>query len=204
MRTKAIQKLEERLGQIDEESDRGQVLRATKQFKTNWVELGQLLARVMEQGLFLEWGFASFDHYVKAELQLKRETALKLVRSFSLVREAKPELLQPERYDSLPSLDVVDFLSKKRDSEEAKPQEWQELTEQALGEAWSPRTVSQRWRDLIGDERKSEAPKDPGERAVRRARDLAERLNKSLAEIPGIEPHVMDAANAILSALGAL
>jgi hypothetical protein len=199
MKTKAIQALEERLGEIGEDSERGRVLHAAKQFKSNWVELGQKLARVMEEKLFLEWGFASFDQYVKGELQLKLETALKLVRSFSLVREARPALLTPERQHEIPAMDVVDFLSRKRD--EAPAKEWQAFSEEALTEAWSPRTVSQKWRDLVGDERTAAPKRDPAERAVFRARDLAERLQRSLAEIPGLDDSVIDAAQAILAAL---
>lgn len=207
MKTKAIQALEERLGTINEDSERGKVLHAAKQFKSNWVALGQKLARVLEEKLFVDWGFATFDQYVKGELQLKQETAMKLVRSFSLVRETRPALLTPERQHEIPAIDVVDFLSRKRDSlagetSEATTDQWQSFTEEALTEAWSPRTVTQKWRDLVGDERVAEPKRDAGERAVFRARDLAERLQKSLGEIPGLDDSVIEAAQAILTALG--
>ena len=200
MKTKAIQALEERLGTINEDSERGHVLRAAKQFKSNWIELGQKLARVLEEKLFIDWGFATFDQYVKGELQLKHETALKLVRSFSLLRETRPALLVPERQHEIPAMDVVDFLSRKRD--ETPKAEWETFSEQALTEAWSPRTVSQKWRDLVGDERVAAPKRDAGERAVFRARDLAERLQKSLTEIPGLDESVIEAAQQILTALG--
>ena len=200
MKTKAIQALEERLGTINEDSARGQVLHAAKQFKSNWIELGQKLAQVMESKLFVDWGFATFDQYVKGELQLKVETALKLVRSFSLVRETRPALLTPERQHEVPAIEVVDFLSRKRD--EAPADQWQSFSEEVLTEAWSPRTVTQKWRDLVGDERVAAPKRDASERAVFRARDLAERLQKSLTEIPGLDDSVIEAAQAILAALG--
>jgi hypothetical protein len=201
MRTKTIAQIEERLAQIEPGSQRADVLEAARAFKSNWVELGQKLAEVLDRKLYEKWGYESFDRYISAELMLKRDTAYKLVRSFSFVRAQKPDLLEPDKRQSLPSISVVDFISKKQEADEAPPDQIQSFAEQAFEHNWSPRMVSAKWRDLVSDERREVQDEDKSLRAVRRARELAERLQKALIEIPGLDAQVLDSVQDVLSGI---
>lgn len=200
-RTKTIAAIEERLAQIEPGSPRAHVLEAARAFKNNWVELGQRLAEVLDKKLFEKWGYDSFDRYITAELHLKRDTAYKLVRSFSFVRAQKPEYLEPERREALPPINVVDFISKKQERDELPPDQIHAFAEQAFENNWGPRTVSAKWRDLVSDDRAQVDDEDKSVRAVRRAKELAERLNKALIEIPGLDARALDAVNEIMSTL---
>ncbi|MCC6810307.1 MAG: hypothetical protein IT381_22950 [Deltaproteobacteria bacterium] len=200
-RSKTIAAIEDRLAQIEPGTPRAHVLEAARAFKNNWVELGQRLAEVLDRKLYEKWGYDSFDRYVTAELHLKRETAYKLVRTFSFVRAQKPEYLEPERREQLPPITVVDFISKKQERDELPPDQLSTFTEQAFENSWGPRTVSAKWRDLVSDDRQEIEGDDKSVRAVRRARELAERLNKALIEIPGLDARALDALNDILQTL---
>lgn len=200
-RSKTIEAIEERLAQIEPGSQRAEVLEAARAFKNNWVDLGQKLAEILDRKLFEKWGYESFDRYVTAELHLKRDTAFKLVRSFTFVRNQKPEYLAPERREQLPPVNVVDFISKKQERDEMPPDQLHAFANQAFEESWGPRVVSAKWRDLVTDERQEISDEDKSLRAVRRAKELAERLNKALIEIPGLEARALDALNEIVSTL---
>jgi hypothetical protein len=200
-RTKTIAAIEERLAQIEPGTPRAEILEAARAFKNNWVELGQRLAEVLDRKLYEKWGYESFDRYITAELHLRRDTAYKLVRSFSFVRTQKPELLAPEKRADLPPINVVDFISKKQEADAAPPDQISAFAEQAFEHSWSPRMVSAKWRDLVSDSREEVADEDKSMRAVRRAKELAERLQKALIEIPGLDPAVLDAVQDLVQKL---
>lgn len=194
----AVKAIEQTLDQIDPESPRGQVLESAKRFKTNWAELGQRLAQVLDKSMHLDWGYSSFDHYVRAELNIRKETAFKLVRSFSLVKEKRPEIVQSQEWEKLPQVEVIDFLTKRRKEEAMNEEQFTELTSQAIDESWTPRTVSQKWRELVSDDHRADkVVEDPSIKAVRRAKELADKLHRLLTEIPGVDASLVDAAQTI-------
>ncbi len=198
-----IRAIEQRLESVPEGSDRARVLESARKFKANWIELGEQLARVFEGKLYEAWGFDSFDRYVTAELRLRRETAHKLVRSYAFVQSARPEYLEPARREALPSVDVVDFISRKQQAEVVPPEQLEDFTTAAFDNGWTPRVLSQKWKSLTADDQRAVAaePEDKSQRAVRKARELAERLNGALVEIPGLEHEVLDAVRVVLRSL---
>src|SRR5207237_3958359 len=120
-KTRAIQAIEQKLGEIDPDSGRGQVLALAHRFKSDWVELGERLAAVLGDGLYRDWGFTTFERYVTSELCIKKENELKLVRSYGFVQKAKPEYLTPERRAELPVIDTIDFLARAEERDDAPP-----------------------------------------------------------------------------------
>jgi hypothetical protein len=202
MRSATIAAIEQRLEEIPPGSERADLLESAKKFKANWIELGKQLARVFEKKLYEKWGYDDFDRYVTAELHLRKDTAHKLVRSYTFVQSARPEYLKPERRDEMPPIEVVDFISKKQEREELPPKQLEEFATQAFDNAWSPRTVSAKWRSLVTDDNRVEAgPDDKAERAVRRAKELAERLSKALIEVPGLDASAIDAVQRVVEML---
>lgn len=201
-KNKAVAAIEERLAQITPGSERHTLLETARAFKNNWVELGEQLSRVMDNKLYETWGYASFDAYIATELHLKKDTAYKLLRSFTFMSSTKPQFLQPEHRAQLPPINVVDFISRKAEQEELPPEQVQSFAEKAFEEAWSPRTVSAKWRSLVNDDTRVAAEdEDKSLRAVRRAKELAERLNKALLEIPGLDPKLLDAVTQLMEQL---
>lgn len=115
MKSRSILALEERLSQIDGDSFRHHVLTTAKSFKTSWVELGRALYAVYKDKLYREWGYQTFDGYVTKEIGIRKQTSLKLLRSYFFLEKEEPQYLK-EKYEksgdvaTLPSYETIDIL----------------------------------------------------------------------------------------------
>ncbi len=107
--------MEADLRRLDPSSQRFKVLSCARDFKASWLKLAELLTRVREQKAFENWGYSSFEAYARRELRLRQDTAHKLTRSFVFLRDREPQALESRAERELPSLDVVDLLSRARD-----------------------------------------------------------------------------------------
>ena len=114
-RSRTEVEMEAQLKTLDPSSERYATLSAARDFKASWVALGELLTRVREGSLYREWGYSSFEAYARRELRIRQDTANKLTRSFSFLRDHEPKALQERTERELPPLDVVDLLSRARD-----------------------------------------------------------------------------------------
>lgn len=90
MPTKAEQYIENLLKQVEPGSTRYTILHSAKQFKSSWVELGQLLSEVRHAQLYQEWGYADFAEYCAREIRIRRQTADKLTHAYHYLKEHNP------------------------------------------------------------------------------------------------------------------
>ena len=90
--------IEKKAASVPPGTFRHTVLVAAKRFKSTWAELGKLLVQVRDENLWEPWGYDSFEAYCLKELHIKKQTALKLTRSFSFLakHEAPEEVSQPD------------------------------------------------------------------------------------------------------------
>jgi hypothetical protein len=93
MKTKAIEQIEKRMAEIDENSIRYQILQNAKNFKTSWIELGRSLYSVWRDKLYKEWGYVTFEAYTSKEIGLKKTTVMKLLRSYYFLEKEEPAYL---------------------------------------------------------------------------------------------------------------
>ena len=107
--------MEADLRRLDPGSQRFKVLSCARDFKASWLKLAEELTRVREQKAYEGWGYSSFEAYARRELRLRQDTAHKLTRSFVFLRDREPTALQHRAERELPSLDVVDLLSRARE-----------------------------------------------------------------------------------------
>ena len=179
--------IEALLTRLDPNSERYGVLRAARDFKASWVELGELLTATREGTLYKEWGYANFEAYCRQELRLKAETANKLTRSFAFLRDHNPDSLEQREERELPPLDVVDLLSRARERAKISPTQFSEIEGEVFtGESPPSKSeVLKRFRELAPEAFKPAAnpPRTAGDDDLRKALLLAERL-QSL-----VEPH---------------
>ena len=61
MESKAIQRLEEKMADLEPGSLRRETLEAAKRFKSSWIELGRMLWTVYREKKFREWGYLTFE-----------------------------------------------------------------------------------------------------------------------------------------------
>lgn len=122
VKTKSITKIEERMEGISEDSVRYEVLNNAKSFKTSWIGLGQALYSVWKDKLYRDWGFSDFDAYTKKEIGIRKQTALKLLKSYSFLEKEDPRYLQRDFNEKAPaasmptyeSVDVLRLANKKK------------------------------------------------------------------------------------------
>ena len=107
------------------DSVREHTLQCAKNFKTSWVDLGRALYSVWKDKLFKEWGYATFDGYTSKEINIRKLTALKLLRSYYFLEKEEPQYLKEDYQESadaakVPSFESIDALrlakNKKLDS----------------------------------------------------------------------------------------
>ena len=76
MKTKSLERLEEKMTGIEEGSIRYRVLQSAKNFKTSWIDLGQALYSVWKDKSYKGWGYMTFDAYSQKEIGIKKATAI--------------------------------------------------------------------------------------------------------------------------------
>ncbi|MBI4335727.1 MAG: hypothetical protein HY589_03620 [Candidatus Omnitrophica bacterium] len=115
MKTKALEKIEQRLENIDKDSFRYQVLQGVIKFKTSWIDLGQSLYAVWKDKLYKQWGYLTFEAYLAKEINIHKQTAIKLLRSYYFLEKEEPVYLDksyagPDKAAALPSYDSINVL----------------------------------------------------------------------------------------------
>ncbi len=115
LKPKSLQNLEERMSQLDENSLRYQILESAKNFKTSWIDLGRALYSVWKDKLYKEWGYSTFDAYTIREIGIRKQTSMKLLRSYYFLEQEEPgylkeDYVQSSEAASLPSYESIDVL----------------------------------------------------------------------------------------------
>ncbi len=104
------------------------VLLAARRFKSSWVELGKLLSQVRHQGLYSEWGYATFEAYCLGELRIKKQTADKLTRNFGFLEKHEPQVMQaPELVEAAPAFEVVEVLAQAEERGQLSANEYKSI-----------------------------------------------------------------------------
>jgi hypothetical protein len=114
-KTKSLGAIEEKMADVDEGSLRYKILSSAKSFKTSWIDLGQSLYSVWKDRLFKERGFLTFDAYTSKEIGIRKNTALKLLKTYYFLEKEEPQLLNKGYVDTkdaseVPSYEAVDVL----------------------------------------------------------------------------------------------
>ena len=111
--SKAIQRLEDQLAQLQPGTIRHEALETTKRFKSSWIELGRVLWTVWKDKAFRDWGYLTFEAYCAKELGIRSATAKKLLQSYHFLEREEPGLLERfsvQRPAALPHYESVNVL----------------------------------------------------------------------------------------------
>lgn len=205
-RSRAEVEIEAKLTTLDPSSKRYHVLSAVRDFKASWVTVGEELTEVREKSLFERWGYTNFETYCRRELRIKNDTATKLTRSFSFLRDHEPKALDERQQRELPPLDVVDLLSQARERSQVQPSELDTIRQEVFDPEMVPPTKSQvvkRFREIDPEAFKSppRQPKPDAEAELRKALLLAERLQSILEVLPRISREAIKSVRALVAEL---
>ena len=115
LKTRSLEAIEEKMSGMDTESLRFQILNNAKSFKTSWVDLGQALYTVWKDKLYKDWGFITFDAYTSKEIDIRKNTALKLLKTYYFLEKEEPHLVDKDYIKTkdaaqVPSYESVDML----------------------------------------------------------------------------------------------
>ena len=153
-RTKAMETLEEKLANLDPSTLRHQVLKSVKWFKTSWIELGQGLYTVWKDKLYKDWGYNKFETYTAKEIGIRKQTALKLLRSYSFLEKKEPHYLTKEYSEkagaaSVPNYESVNILRLADNKKQLGPIDYENIKKNLLEEGKDARVVKKDLTALI-------------------------------------------------------
>ncbi|MFH1397178.1 MAG: hypothetical protein ABIH27_01320 [Candidatus Omnitrophota bacterium] len=111
---------------------RRQILECAKNFKTSWVELGRSLYSVFKDKAYKEWGYITFDAYTSKEIGIKKQTAVKLLRSYYFLEKEEPQYLRSEFKEnsaaaSIPTYESIDVLRQAKNKKELDGEDYNRL-----------------------------------------------------------------------------
>ena len=114
-KTKSIRSLEEKMEGVDKDSLRYQILQNAKDFKTSWIELGRALYSVWRDKLYKGWGYGKFEVYSSREIGIRKQTAMKLLKSYYFLEKEEPGYLKNDYIESadagaVPTYESIDVL----------------------------------------------------------------------------------------------
>ena len=180
------------------------VQQAGKRFKSTWVELGKLLVKVRDEGLFEEWGYESFDAYCLKEVHIRKQTALKLTRSFSFLSRHEPRVQDEdpgELRERAPAFEVVEVLADAEARGQLSPNEYESIRDSI----WNPERPTAELRREISERFPRPPPEPPGEAVqVRRLAHAARKLASELKGARRIPSSVSERAEALAEDLEGL
>jgi len=115
IKTKSIIGIEQKMENIPEDSFRYHVLESAKDFKTSWIALGRALYAVWKDKMFKQWNYSTFNIYVSKEIGIRKQTAMKLLKSYYFLEKEEPAYLSQDYASSagaaaVPSYESVDVL----------------------------------------------------------------------------------------------
>lgn len=131
---------------IDNDSFRDHALKCAKNFKTSWVDLGRALYAVWKDKHYKSWGFSTFDAYTSKEVNIRKATALKLLRSYFFLEKEEPQYLKEEYLDesdaaSVPSYESIDVLRLAKNKKELGAADYNDLKKNVFGKGKDVREI---------------------------------------------------------------
>jgi hypothetical protein len=140
-----------------------------------------LLVEVRRESLFEEWGYESFDAYCSKELHIRRQTAVKLTRSFSFLEKHEPKRMSASDAASrAPAFEVVEVLAQAEERGQLSGDEYRAVRETIWDPARAPSEVK---RELSA---RFPQPAPDRDRALGRLAQTARRLANELRAVAGL------------------
>ena len=167
-RTNAISKLESNMATIEQGSFRYEILNCAKTFKSSWLELGQHLMTVYKDKLYKEWDYLTFEAYCSKEIGIRKETGLKLLRSYYFLEKEEPQFIQKEYLESAsssqsPSYEAVNVLRQVKMNKDLSIADYEKMKRHVFEEGKADRDVKDVYKAMIKSVRQEENPEEAHE-----------------------------------------
>ena len=174
---------------------RHSVSAAAKRFKSTWVELGKLLCQVRDEGLFVAWGYETFEAYCLKELHIRKPTALKLTRSFSFLNKHEPRAANDEEAVlRAPAFEVVEVLADAEERGQLSAAEYENIRDTI----WNPERPASELRREFSERYPRPPPAPVGDAAqLKRLAAAARRLAQELRGCRKVSSAIFERAAAL-------
>jgi hypothetical protein len=146
IKTKSIQALEDKISSLDGEGIRRSILENAKGFKTSWISLGQALYTVWKDKMYKQWGYDKFETYTAKEIGIRKQTALKLLRSYCFMEREDPAYLKKDYNDEtdtalVPTYESINVLRLARDKKALSGADYAKIKRSVLDMGKDPGAV---------------------------------------------------------------
>ncbi len=199
LKSRSLERIEERMSSIAEDSIRYKILQSAKDFKTSWLELGRALYSVWRDKSYKEWGYLTFEAYTSKEIGIKKQTAMKLLKSYFFLEKEEPIYLQKSYAESsepskLPTYESVNLLRLAKNKKMLDKDDYAQLKENVLEMGKDAREVKKDLTMLMREREELE----PEEARRRRKTAMIKRFLTVLKTLKtGLETSKMLPANTI-------
>jgi hypothetical protein len=184
IKTKSLKSIEQKMQDLDKDSFRYHILESAKNFKTSWIELGQALYTTWKDKLYKGWGYATFDSYTIKEIGIRKQTALKLLKSYYFLEKEEPALLKKDYISeqdaaSVPSYESIDILRLAKNKKTLGDDDYQDLKKEIFEGGKDAREVKKNLTAIIRQREELE----PEEAQKRRKLSTVKRLVGTLKSL---------------------
>ncbi len=164
LKTKSIEKLEKKMEEMSPDDLRFKILESAKNFKTSWIELGQALYTVWKDKLYKDWGYVEFDNFAAKEIGIRKETAFKLLRSYSFLEKEEPRYIKEDfnkgvEPQAIPSYESVDVLRKAKNNKNIDSKDYGKIRKYVLEDGKDAKDIKKDLTEII----KKQEELDPSE-----------------------------------------
>ena len=164
-KTKALDRIQTKMDEIEPGSLRYEILSCAKTFKSSWLELGQHLMSVYKDKIYKEWDYLTFEAYCSKEIGIRKETGLKLLRSYYFLEQEEPQYIQKEYLESagssqLPSYEAVNTLRQVKTNKELGIADYEKMKRHVFEEGKADKEVKDVYRQMIRSVREENSPEE--------------------------------------------
>ena len=154
--------------------------------------------KVRDEALFEGWGYSSFEGYCLGELKIRKQTALKLTRSFSFLDRHEPEAMSvPQATESAPPFEVVEVLAQAEERGQLSAQEYKSIRDSI----WSDDKPPSELRRELTERFPAPEPKVSQSAELKRLWTMAKRLHAELIANKKVPGAVAERAEAVAADL---
>jgi len=177
IKSKALKNIEAKMENLDVNSLRYHILESAKNFKCSWIELGRSLYSAWKDKMYKEWGYASFDVYASREIGIRKQTAMKLLKSYYFLEKEEPQYLKNEYTDSsvpanIPSYESVNILRQAKNNKNLDEHDYRDLKKEVFEKGRDAQEVKKNLSVIIRQRQEL----DPQEAAEKKRSGVLKRL----------------------------
>ena len=211
LKTKSIEVIEKKMAGVEEDSIRYKILESAKSFKTSWIGLGQALYSVWKDKLYKDWGFLTFDAYTSKEIGIRKNTALKLLKTYYFLEKEEPHLLNKEYVGTkdaaeVPSYESVDVLRLAKKKQLLDESDYKRFKNDILQKGRDAREVKKDLTALIRQREElepEEARKKKREATIKRLLSVLKSLKREIEVTKVLPSDILKQTNMLISRMEA-